>query len=111
MGARLSLCFATAALLAGGISRADIYFYVDPSGLSHFSNVPSDQRYRLLLATASAEGAAPDAARWLARAEAFDRVIEEAAHLNAVQPALVRALIVVESGFNPRALSKRGAIG
>jgi soluble lytic murein transglycosylase-like protein len=30
---------------------------------------------------------------------------------NTIQAALVRAVIVVESGFNPRAVSKKGAVG
>jgi soluble lytic murein transglycosylase-like protein len=38
-------------------------------------------------------------------------MIERAARSAAVQPELVRAVIVVESAFNPRAVSKRGALG
>jgi soluble lytic murein transglycosylase-like protein len=34
-----------------------------------------------------------------------------AAKASTIQASLVRAVIVVESGFNPRAVSKRGAIG
>ena len=47
----------------------------------------------------------------LARAAQYDTIIETAASSAAVEPNLLRAVIVVESGFNSRAVSKRGAVG
>jgi soluble lytic murein transglycosylase-like protein len=47
----------------------------------------------------------------LARATQYDAIIEKAASSNSVEPNLLRAVIVVESGFNSRAVSKRGAVG
>jgi soluble lytic murein transglycosylase-like protein len=47
----------------------------------------------------------------LARAAQYDAIIERAAASAAVEPNLLRAVIVVESGFNSRAVSKRGAVG
>jgi soluble lytic murein transglycosylase-like protein len=47
----------------------------------------------------------------LARAGQYDSIIEHAAVSASVEPNLLRAVIVVESGFNCRALSKRGAMG
>ena len=104
---------ATGLLCLSNTCRADIYFYVDAAGGAHFSNVPADEHYRLLLAAPRSANRSDSGAAvaWLARAASFDHLIEDAAHAHAVQSALVRALIVVESGFNPRALSKRGAIG
>jgi len=102
-----------AALLAAGVAGpvcADIYSFVDSEGVTHFTNVPVDARYQLLLATPPEEQAArPE--NWLAKSAEFDRYIERAARSQAVHPELVRAVIVVESAFNPRAVSKRGAIG
>src|SRR4029453_9654901 len=40
-----------------------------------------------------------------------DHLIAEPAALNNVRPSLVRAVIQVESGFNPRAVSPKGAMG
>src|SRR5580700_6956712 len=98
------------AAAAGGTARADIYSFVDSSGVTHFSNVPTDTRYKLLIAAPS-EAPSPHPGKYLAKSSAYDPMIERAARLAAVQPELVRAVIVVESAFNPRAVSKRGALG
>jgi soluble lytic murein transglycosylase-like protein len=104
---------ATGVLCLSSPCLADIYYYVDAGGSAHFSNVPADDHYQLLLAAPRSANHSKSGTTeaWLTRASSFDRLIEDAAHAHAVQSALVRALIVVESGFNPRALSKRGAIG
>jgi soluble lytic murein transglycosylase-like protein len=47
----------------------------------------------------------------LAKAGRYDSIIETAAHSASLEPDLLRAVIVVESGFNSRAVSKRGAVG
>ena len=47
----------------------------------------------------------------LAKAGRYDSIIENAAQSASVEPNLLRAVIVVESGFNSRAVSKRGAVG
>lgn len=41
----------------------------------------------------------------------FYTIIQKAADLNGVDPALVKAIIMAESGFNPHAVSKSGARG
>ena len=99
---------------APGLARADIYSFTNANGVAHFSNVPSDSRYQLLVATPSDETAPAQkgaAINWLARSAQYDGVIRGAAKDATIQAALVRAVIVVESGFNPRAISKKGAIG
>src|SRR2546429_5376541 len=47
----LRLAVTVLAAAAGGVAHADIYSFVDGAGVTHFSNVPVDNRYRLLLAT------------------------------------------------------------
>jgi soluble lytic murein transglycosylase-like protein len=98
---------------APGFARADVFSFTDANGVAHFSNIPSDSRYKLLFATPS--DSAPTekgpAINWLARSAQYDGVIRGAAKDATIQAALVRAVIVVESGFNPRAVSKKGAIG
>jgi soluble lytic murein transglycosylase-like protein len=46
-----------------------------------------------------------------ARAERYDALVVEHAGRHALRPELVRAVIQVESGFNPRARSPKGAMG
>jgi soluble lytic murein transglycosylase-like protein len=103
------------ALLAGGtaVAHSRIYSFVDSDGLRHYTDVPDNNRYRLLVLTPNertASGERYDAAL-LARSAQYDVIIEKAAQAAAVEPNLLRAVIVVESGFNSRAVSKRGAIG
>jgi soluble lytic murein transglycosylase-like protein len=93
-----------------GVAHADIFSFVDDAGVTHFSNVPVDGRYHLLLATPSEESPEKPG-KWLAKSASYDPLIERAARSASLRPELVRAVIVVESAFNPRAVSKRGAIG
>jgi soluble lytic murein transglycosylase-like protein len=94
-------------------ARADIYSFTDEKGVAHFSNVPSDARYQVLLKSAPelSEAGAPISAALLARSAEYDPIIEQAAELTSVRPELLRAVIVVESGFDPEAVSKAGAKG
>jgi soluble lytic murein transglycosylase-like protein len=101
---------------ATGVCRADIYAYTDSMGTTHFTNIPDDPRYRLIVRTpqenpAGVPADARRAASWLARSTDYDAAITRAAGAANVHPELVRAVIVVESGFNPRAISRRGAVG
>jgi soluble lytic murein transglycosylase-like protein len=52
---------------------------------------------------------------WLAgrvgRASAYDDLIVAAARDNAVDPKLVKSVMLIESGFNPAAISRKGARG
>ncbi len=45
------------------------------------------------------------------RSERYDDLIREHSHLNGVRSDLVRAVVQVESGFNPSARSPKGALG
>jgi soluble lytic murein transglycosylase-like protein len=94
-------------------AQADIYTFTDEQGVAHFTNVPADARYQVLLKSAPpvSEAGAPISARMLARSAEFDSIIESAAAQVAVQPELLRAVIVVESGFDPDAVSHKGARG
>src|ERR1700676_1263726 len=103
-----------AAAAAPSLACAAAYSFTDANGVAHFSNVPSDSRYQLLVATPTDPAARADkgpAINWLARSAQYEGVIRGAAKDATIQAALVRAVIVVESGFNPRATSKKGAIG
>jgi hypothetical protein len=88
-----------------------IYKYVDADGVAHFTDKPDSRRYELFDLrglTRSGDNYDP---RLLARAAQFDAIIEAEAKSAGVEANLLRAVIVVESGFNSRAVSKRGAVG
>jgi soluble lytic murein transglycosylase-like protein len=100
-------------LMVAGATRADIFVFTDERGIAHFSNVPNDPRYEVLLRTAPAvsqAGARIDA-RLLSKVAQYDSLIETAAARTALEPQLLQAVIVVESGFDPAAVSAKGARG
>jgi soluble lytic murein transglycosylase-like protein len=107
----LVLC---ALLGAARPAQAQIYSWRDENGLLVVSNVPKP-------------GTAPSVARrttatpsLIARVGApllinvssnYEPLIREHSMMQGVRPDLVRAVIQVESGFNPRARSPKGAMG
>ncbi len=98
---------------AQAATQVAIYSFVDADGVRHFTDVPDDNRYRRLRLSPkdrTASGDAYEPSR-LARASQYDALIERAASAAAVEANLLRAVIVVESGFNARAVSPRGAVG
>jgi soluble lytic murein transglycosylase-like protein len=107
--------FLMASLLAATAaqSRSKIYTYVDADGMRHYTDVPDNNRYRLLVLSPQDRTASGDRydMTLLAKAAQYDAMIEKAAVSASVESNLLRAVIVVESGFNYRAVSKRGAVG
>jgi soluble lytic murein transglycosylase-like protein len=103
----------TALLMAASVdARPRIYTYVDAEGLRHYTDVPDNNRYQLLvLAHDRTSSGDRYNSMLLAKAGRYDSIIERAALSASLEPNLLRAVIVVESGFNPRAVSKRGAVG
>ncbi len=107
-----SLVFFFALLAGSGQASADIYTYTDAGGVRHFSNVPSDPRFELFLRSETAptrEAVRPSS--WRTKAPRFDALVDRAARQHRVDAALIRAVIAVESAFDPRAVSPRGARG
>jgi soluble lytic murein transglycosylase-like protein len=94
-------------------AHSKIYTYVDADGQRHYTDVPDSNRYRLLVLSPQDRTASGDRydSSLLAKASRYDSIIENAALSASVEPNLLRAVIVVESGFNSRAVSKRGAVG
>jgi len=104
----------SALLTASGVAaHPQIYTYVDANGMRHYTDVPDNNRYRLLVLSPHARTESGDRydSMLLAKAGRYDSIIENAAQSASVEPNLLRAVIVVESGFNSRAVSKRGAVG
>lgn len=102
-----------AASLAPHEARADIYSFTDERGVVHFTNIPSlDRRYKLRYREANS---APRPSRtWMpteVEIRRYQGIVEAAAKNHGVDTALVHAVISAESGYNPNALSRKGASG
>ena len=85
------------------VTKAAMYSYVDQFGRLHFTNVPADPRYR--------EDPRFDAIRKTAVQGRYGQFIRTAAERYSLDPELIRAVIKVESSFNPFAVSEKGAMG
>ena len=102
-----------ALLLAGGAPAASAsdsaLRLVDGDGVVHLTNVPADPRYRGLA------GASGTGAEWLrlpARSGTqYAADIQEISRELGVSPSLVEAVVRTESGFDPTAMSPKGAGG
>jgi hypothetical protein len=102
-------------LLAGNVAPADaqIYSWRDAQGLLVVSDHPRADAGEMTTYSVPRTGAirATTATETTSRSAAFDEAIEEHASAQGVSPDLVRAVIQVESAFNPQALSPKGAMG
>lgn len=91
-------------------AEADIYKYVDEEGVVHFSSARKGPHYQLVVreekGTSGRRSSAPPAVR-----EDHARTIRAKSSAYNVDPELVKAIIRVESGYNSRAVSRKGAQG
>jgi soluble lytic murein transglycosylase-like protein len=113
--------FMTGPLGGTQTARADIYQWVDADGVVHFTNKTANEP-KAKLYLKSATPAAPvipgreGAPAWTpqrdpSRYTRFDEWIRQAAALYQIPEPLVRAVIKVESDYEPRAVSSAGARG
>jgi len=121
------------ALLSSLLSKeaaADVYKYVDGSGHVFYTDKPKHSGFKLILsspppilptredarrmrvpvALASRRGAQLSAARAQRQME-YAPLIDAAAYKYSLDPALLHAVIRAESGYNPGAVSNKGAAG
>ena len=102
--APLRAAVVASALLAPVGLQAEIYQYISPNGTISLTNVPSDARYRKI----DVESARFHSA--LSERE-LEPLIKRHSSQQQLHPALIRAIIKAESNFDPRAVSRAGAIG
>ncbi|AVY92988.1 MULTISPECIES: lytic transglycosylase domain-containing protein [Microvirgula] len=106
-------------------SQAAMYGYVDDTGRVHVSSQKIDERYQYIPPGQTLSATRPvnrithpyniKPARPVtpspARVERYRDMVEEVAARYKLNPDLLHAIISVESGYNPKALSNRGAHG
>lgn len=115
-----ALFFMVLTTLWAGSARADLYAYTDSNGILNITNMPSpDPRYKLLRKEANGRtwGNALGVIKKTGtrhpyrKSVGLDNIVRQAAQANKVDAALVHAVIHAESGFNPHAVSPKGASG
>lgn len=100
--------------LAASAARADIYVR-EEDGVPLYTDQPSGQSFALFLRTgdlprnSQARGVEPRLIEQ--RMQRFKSMVEAAAQDAALDPALLHAVVMVESGYNPSARSPKGAQG
>jgi soluble lytic murein transglycosylase len=90
---------------------ADIYRYVDPDGVVHFSNAPPDGKYEVYLREAPKVRPALPLAGSPPMDEWMTNYADRYARAHNLSPALVRAIIKAESNGQRKAVSRKGAKG
>jgi len=83
-----------------------IYQFVDRDGIIHYSNVPTNPRYRTFR-----EGKPFSRFRPTLPSLTLHETILQASLLHRLNPALVHAVIRAESAYDSQALSAKGAMG
>jgi soluble lytic murein transglycosylase-like protein len=104
-------------------SSAGIYKYEDENGVLHFTNSPTDPHFKLYLRERDDEidkresaSVPPDSVVRPAVLKAidqtiYDTLIAQLSRKHEIDFHLVKAIIRAESGFNPYAISRKGARG
>ena len=87
------------------MAHGDIYVYLDSEGVMHFTNTPTSSRDKVYMRENKVRPAA-----WY-KVQSYSDVISEAGKHYGISSSLLKALIHVESYFNPRAVSEKGALG
>jgi soluble lytic murein transglycosylase-like protein len=116
-------------LVSASEAGADIYKYVDDDGVVHFTNIrptgKDRKKWRKVMSEAPPARSKPAARRGTCercdvvpskdsspeRFSRYDAFIYEAADLYKIPPELIRAVIKVESDYDPRVVSAFGARG
>ena len=93
--------------------RADIYRYEDDEGIVHFTDAPTDRRFKVFMRDLKKDKqlrTKMQLASSVNPAE-YDHIISSCATKYGVNPCLIKAVIHAESGYNPNAVSRKGASG
>ena len=123
---------ALAAMLLGGLlsaARAEVWGFVDSNGVAHFAPEKMDERYELFFRggesfdttsglptprPVAVPTVAPKLIAFFEISPSYKQVkhhLREASKAQGIDYELLKALIATESGFDPRAVSAKGAVG
>jgi soluble lytic murein transglycosylase-like protein len=131
LGVAFLVAFSAIVLIDAVRAAAETFFFRDRAGVTHFTNVPTDRRYKVLRTARSSfsqivykPGEASRGTVDLGRVSfssagsrstepspELSSMITDAAQRYGVDPALVHAVIRAESAFDHLAVSRAGAMG
>ncbi len=95
-------------------ANADIYRYEDDEGVVHFTDAPTDRRFKIFMRDIKKDRKLRTTfklARFTRNPAEFEPIINQCALEFGVDKSLVKAVIHAESGYNPNAVSPKGASG
>lgn len=118
MGIVSALLLQVLCVLTAAPAAADIFLKRDRFGVLHFTNVPTDKGYQVMMRepaavprTGGIGASGATSSSYMVDPHTFDPIIAEVAGRYQMDRALVKAVIRAESGFQPRAVSRKGARG
>lgn len=95
-------------------ARADIYRYEDPDGTVHFTDAPTDNRFKIFMRDIKKDKKLRTAFKlsgYARNPQEFEPIINSCSREFGVDSSLIKAVIHAESGYNPTAVSRKGAQG
>lgn len=94
-------------------ARADIYRYEDDEGIVHFTDAPTDGRFKIFMRDLKKDRKLRTKLQLSSSVNPaeYDQIISACATKYGVNSCLIKAVIHAESGYNPKAVSRKGASG
>ena len=106
--------FLMTSLMALPASSADIYKYEDDEGVLHFTDAPTDRRFKIFMRDIKKDRLLRTNFRLspcTGNPAEFESIINSCSLQYGVDKSLVKAVIHAESGYDPNAVSSKGAGG
>lgn len=100
-------------LLSFNSAEADIYRYEDEEGIVHFTDAPTDKRFKFFMRDLKKDRQLRTVLKFSSKVNPaeYETIIKASAVRYGISPALIKAVIHAESGYDPNAISPKGASG
>jgi soluble lytic murein transglycosylase-like protein len=111
---RILLLLLMSLIFCSVTAMADIYKYEDKDGVLHFTDAPTDRRFKIYMRDIRRDRKLRTTFRLtdcVRNPKEFEPIINSCALRYGVDKSLVKAVIQAESAYNPNAVSSKGAAG
>lgn len=94
-------------------AQADIYRYEDADGIVHFTDAPTDKKFKVFMRDIKKDSQLRTRLRLSSKVNPaeYENIIKSSSEKYGVSIPLIKAVIHAESGYNPNAVSVKGASG